>query len=88
MKPENIDKAKARRKRSAVRGVAFFTLLQLACAGCFWALRLIPELPGWCAALFGGLALLCLALIVPALLVLKTRFREIEGGELDAAAKY
>ena len=34
------------------------------------------------------LAILCLALIIPALFVLKSRFKEIEGGEFDAAGKY
>ena len=31
---------------------------------------------------------LCAALIIPALRVLKIRFQEIEGGELDAASQY
>ena len=88
MKPENIEERKARRKKSAVRGALFFALLQLACAVCFGALCLIPDMPGWCVILFGALAVLTLALILPALLVLKDRFKEIEGGELDAAAKY
>lgn len=88
MKPESIEEKKAGRKRSAVRGVAFFTLLQVACAGCLAALCFVPELPPWCVILFGVLAVLCLVLIVPAVLLLKARFKEIEGGELDAAAKY
>ena len=76
------------RKRSAVRGVLLFVLLQLACAVCFGALCFIPDMPRWCVILFGVLAALTLVLILPALLVLKDRFKEIEGGELDAAAKY
>lgn len=76
------------RKRSAVRGVLLFALLQLACAVCFGALCFIPDMPRWCVILFGVLAALTLVLILPALLVLKDRFKEIEGGELDAAAKY
>ena len=88
MKPENIEERQAKRKRSAVNGVVFFTLLQVACALSFGALCLIPELPGWCVVLFGVLAVGCLLLIIPALLLLKERFKEIEGGELDAAAEY
>ena len=88
MKPENTEKRKERRKRSAVRGVVFFALLQVACAVCFGSLCMIPGMPQWCVILFGVLAVLCLALILPALLVLKDRFKEIEGGELDAAGKY
>ena len=88
MKPESIEARKEQRKRSAVRGVLLFALLQLACAVCFGALCFIPDMPGWCVILFGVLAALCLVLILPALLVLKDRFKEIEGGELDAAGKY
>ena len=41
-------------------------------------------------AVVGPLAVtaFCLLLIVPALVVLKERFKEIEGGELDAAGQY
>ena len=88
MKPESIEARKEQRKRSAVRGVLLFTLLQLACAICFGALCFIPDMPGWCVILFGVLAALSLVLILPAVLVLKDRFKEIEGGELDAAGKY
>ena len=88
MKPENIEERKAQRKKSAVRGVAFFTLLQLACAVCFGALCFIPDVPDWFVVLFGMLAVLCLLLIIPAFILLKERFKEIEGGELDAAAEY
>ena len=66
MKLENIEERQAKRKRSAVNGVVFFTLLQVACALSFGALCLIPELPGWCVVLFGVLAVGCLLLIIPA----------------------
>ena len=88
MRPESIEASKAARKREAVRGVILFALLQGACAVGFWALGWIPGLPGWCRGLFWILALGSLALLVPAALVLKARFREIEGGEADAARKY
>ena len=88
MKRESIETRKAKRKKEAVQGVVLFALIQLACAACFGALCFIPDVPGWVAILFGGLAALCLLLLIPAALLLKDRFREIEGGELDAAAKY
>ena len=75
-------------RRQAVWGVALFGLLQLACAACFGALCFIPGLPRWLFWLFAVLAAACAALMIPALAVLKQRFREIEGGELDAAAQY
>ena len=86
--PVSTEERRRMQKRQAVCGAAFFALLQLACAGCFAALCLIPGLPLWAAVLFGALALSCAGLIVPALAVLKKRFQEIEGGELDAAAEY
>ena len=88
MKQESIEQRKTARKRSAVNGVIGFGLLQLACAVSFGALCFIPELPGWCTVLFGVLSVGCLLLIIPAMLLLKERFKEIEGGELDAAAEY
>lgn len=86
--PENIEEVRGRRRRDAVRGVALFGLLQLACAACFASLCFIPDLPGWAAALFAVLAVLCIAPLAVSLAVLKQRFREIEGGELDAARQY
>lgn len=88
MKPESIEEKKAARKRDAVRGVVLFALLQGVSAVAFWALGMIPGMPGWCTGLFWVLAIGCLALLVPAFVVLRARFREIEGGELDAAGKY
>ena len=75
-------------RRQAALGVLFFTLLQLACAVCFAALCFIPDLPRWLFWLFAALAGFCGLLVIPALVVLKERFQEIEGGELDAAAEY
>ena len=69
-------------------GVGLFALFQLLCAVGLAALALLVEMPGWCAGLLWALAALCAALIIPALRVLKIRFQEIEGGELDAASQY
>lgn len=88
MKPENIEKKRAAQKWGAVRGVLLFSFLQACCAVGFWALGMIPGMPGWCKVLFWVLAAGSLVLIVPAVLVLRARFQEIEGGEIDAAGKY
>ena len=88
MKRASIEEKRQERKKSAVVGVVLFTLLQVACAICFGALCFIPDAPGWVVILFGAMAVFCLMLIVPACLLLKERFKEIEGGELDAAAEY
>ena len=47
MRQESIETKKAERKRSAVMGVAFFVLVQLACGICVGALCFIPAVPGW-----------------------------------------
>ncbi len=87
MKQSNIDR-RARDKKAAVVGVAFFAGLQLVCAAAFGSLCFIPDAPGWLVVLFGVLAAGCLLLVIPALAVMKQRFKEIEGGELDEAAEY
>lgn len=77
-----------RQRRQAVAGVVTFALLQLACVIGFAALCFIPDLPRWLFRLFAALAGFCGLLVIPALVVLKQRFDEIEGGEYDAAAEY
>ena len=85
---ESIKEKQARRKRDAVRGLLFFAILQVVTCSAFLALCFIPGLPQWAMTIFLILGILSLAMIIPALLVLRSRFHEIEGGELDAAGKY
>lgn len=88
MKQENTEEKKAKRKKEAVYGILGFAALQLICAAAFGSVCFVPDVPKgmyWC---FLALAVLCLLLILPAFCVLKARFKEIEGGELDAAGKY
>ena len=85
---ESIEARRRSRKRAAVVGVAVFIAFQAAMAALFGWMCFLPGMPGWCVVLFGALTVVSIALIVPALLVLRGRFREIEGGELDAAGKY
>ena len=49
---------------------------------------LIPGMPLGLSIAFFVPAGLCLLLILSAVRALKERFREIEGGELDAAGQY
>lgn len=88
MKRESIEERKARRKRDAVRGLLFFAMLQIVTAVVCASLCFIPGMPQWAIALCLVLAVIPLILIIPALFVLRGRFKEIEGGELDAAGKY
>ena len=86
--PESIEEKKRRRRREAVRGVALFALLQAACVAGFAALCWIPDLPKWLFWFFAVLAALCVVPMLIALVALRQRFKEIEGGELDAASQY
>lgn len=86
--PESIEQGRARRRREAIWGVVLFGLLQLASIVCFTSLCFIPGLPGWAVALFAALAVICLVPMIVAIVVLKQRFHEIEGGEFDAARQY
>ncbi len=86
--PANTEDRRNRCRRQAVLGVVLFGLLQLACGAAFAALCSIPGLPRWLFWLFAVLAALCAGLMIPALMVLRQRLNEIEGGELDEALKY
>lgn len=88
MKPESIECRRAREKREAVRSMAIFGVLELAVAAlCVW-LALRPGVPGWLSVLLFVPPVLGVLLIPSAVRALKERFREIEGGELDAAGQY
>ena len=86
--PNDIEQRRRRQKREAVQGVLLFAALRLASViVLLWSISLIPELP-WLQVILG---ILTLIVGVPVLFVwpiLKQRFQEIEGGELDAAGQY
>lgn len=88
MKPKNIEEHKRKLKKEAVLGVAAAAFFQLLSAGCLFALCLVPDLPQWLWYIFMGLAVFTTVMIIPGVLLLKGRFREIEGGELDEASQY
>ena len=85
---KNIEQRRQEHRRGAVVGVAFFSAIQLLSAAVFAALCVIPDLPGWAVTLFLVLAAVSVLLIFPVLILLKQRFKEIEGGELDEAGQY
>ena len=86
--PENIEARQARRRRDAVRSAVAGTLLNVFTAGILFWLWLSAERGG----LLSKLLILCLALdlgsIIPIWINLKTRLKEIQGGEEDAASQY
>ena len=84
--PKSTD-PRARRRASAIRGaVTGIAVRLLAAAVLVWICRSMPD--GVLSILFLALILAELGSIVPTIVVLKQRLKEIEGGEEDAAAQY
>lgn len=75
------------RRASAIRGaVTGIAVRLLAAAVLVWVRQSMPD--GVLSILFLALILVELGSIVPTMVVLKQRLKEIEGGEEDAAAQY
>ena len=87
MKPKNID-AQARRRRDAWKSVIIATvwLILSACVLLYLRHTYVPE--GIGSAVMLIIAVLDLGALIPIWILLKTRLKEIEGGEEDAAAQY
>ncbi|MBQ9837913.1 MAG: hypothetical protein IJO56_00240 [Oscillospiraceae bacterium] len=80
--------AQRQRKKDAWHSALFSTLWMLLAAGVMLFLRWRFPGEGLLGALLGIFAVLDLGMIVPVWILLKTRLKEIEGGEEDAAAQY
>ena len=86
--PDSTKARKCRQKREAVQGVLFFAAVRIAAGGILlWGSSLAPEF-GWLQILLGVLALMVGVPVLFAGIAFKERWKEIEGGELDAAAEY
>ena len=93
MKPANTDRqadpaVQADRRKSAVRGAVFSTLLRLSEAALLLWLRTSLDPAGFSSKLFLILIVLGLGSIPLIWISLRTRLKEIQGGEEDAAAQY
>ena len=93
MKQKNTDPdidtaAQAERRRDAVRSAVFFTLFRLLTAWALLWLRAEMEPGGFWAKAALLLIVLDLGSIIPVWINLRTRLKEIQGGEEDAAAQY
>ena len=85
MTPHNTDR-QARRRKSALLGAVSATAPRLAAAALLlWCRR---EAGGAVSVLLLALSLIDLGTIVPVWICFRTRLKEIEGGEEDAAAEY
>lgn len=87
MTPPNTD-ARAARRRDALRGACWATLLRLVLAALLWWLYRGLDASAVHAGLLLILLLLDLGMLVPIWISFKNRLREIQGGEEDAAAQY
>ena len=84
---ENINEAaQAKRRKEAWQSAVSSTLVQLVSGVVLLALRRYCG-DFWQAVLL-ILAVLDLGMVIPIWILLKTRLKEIEGGEEDAAAQY
>lgn len=87
MKPENTEQQAVRRK-NAVLGAASSTLLRLLEVALLLWLRTSLNPAGFSSKLLLILIVLGLGSIPLIWISLRTRLREIQGGEEDAAAQY
>ena len=80
------EEAQRKRRRDAFQSAAVSTLLLVLSAGVLLFLRSQTE--GFWNAVLLILSVLELGMVIPVWILLKTRLKEIEGGEEDAAAEY
>lgn len=86
--PSDTEDRQARRRKEAWQSVLLTTALRLAAAALLLGLRWYYQMDGLGGTVLLLAALLDLGTLVPVWILLKTRLREIEGGEEDAAAQY
>ncbi|MBQ2853840.1 MAG: hypothetical protein IJE81_00035 [Oscillospiraceae bacterium] len=87
--PNNINEAaQKQRRRDAWKSAIIATAWMILSASMVLLLRhfYVPE--GFWSAVMLIAGLLELGMIIPVWILLKTRLKEIEGGEEDAAAQY
>ena len=80
------ENAQRKRRKDAFQSAAVSTLLLVLSAGVLLFLRSQTE--GFWNAVLLILSVLELGMVIPVWILLKTRLKEIEGGEEDAAAQY
>ena len=87
--PGSIDRdAQTLRRRDAWKSVIMATVWLLLSASVLLILRQAYMPDGFWSVVLLLAALLELGMLIPVWILLKTRLKEIEGGEEDAAAQY
>ncbi len=82
------EEAQKKRRKDAVWSAAISTVYLLVSATIILVLRWYYQIDNFFGAILFILALLELGMIIPIWILLKTRLKEIEGGEEDAATQY
>lgn len=80
--------AQQRRRKEAIQSAVSSTATLLLSAMLMLALRWHYQVESFWGAILLILSVLELGMIIPVWILLKTRLKEIEGGEEDAAAQY
>ncbi|MGN0978022.1 MAG: hypothetical protein ACI4PH_08210 [Faecousia sp.] len=80
------EEAQRKRRKEAFQSAAVSTLLLVLSAGVLQFLH--SRADGFWGAVLLILSMLDLGMVIPVWILLKTRLKEIEGGEEDAAAQY
>ncbi len=88
MQKNTNEEAQRRRRRDAWQSVITATIWLLLSAFVLLYLRRLYVPEGIWSAVMLIASLLELGMIIPVWILLKTRLKEIEGGEEDAAAQY
>ena len=91
MRPKNTEGtslSQARRRKNAILGAASSTLLRLTVTAVLLWLRTSLDPAGFTAKLLLVVIVLDLGSVPLIWVSLKTRLKEIQGGEEDAAAQY
>ena len=87
MRPKNTE-AQAQRRKNAILSAALSTAVRLATAAALLWMRYGRDPASFTAKLFLILIVLALGSVPFIWISLKTRLKEIQGGEEDAAAQY
>ena len=90
--PKNIDanrtQRQAQRRKSAILSAVLSTLFRLLAAWALLWMRTSTTPSGFVSKLLLLVAVLDLGSVLPIWISLRTRLKEIQGGEEDAAAQY
>lgn len=82
------EEAQKKRRKDAIWSVAIASVYLLISAIVIFILRWYYQIDNFFGAILFIIALLELGMIIPIWILLKTRLKEIEGGEEDVATQY